>query len=98
MRGVARQKVGWQGRRPADGDVMYRGVARRLSVLFSLPIGMRTMRDGIREPQVSSVVEGIRMVGAVSVSPGEGVSRRRGVPIVSAWSWSDGRGTVRAGE
>ena len=25
------------------------------------------------------------------------MSRRRGVPIGSAWSWSDGRGTVRTG-
>ena len=32
--------VGWQGRRPADGDVTPRGVARRLILLWSLPIGM----------------------------------------------------------
>ena len=33
-------KVGWQGRRPADGDVTPCGVARRLSLLLSFPIGM----------------------------------------------------------
>ena len=33
-------KVGWQGRRPADGDVTPCGVARRLILLLSLPIGM----------------------------------------------------------
>ena len=60
MRGVTCQDVGWQGRRPADRDVTYRGVERRLCVLFSLPIGMRITRDGIGEPQFSSVVEGIR--------------------------------------
>ena len=60
MRGVACQDVGWQGRRPSDRDVTYRGVARRLSVLPSIPIGMRITCDGIGEPQFSSVVEGIR--------------------------------------
>ena len=45
VRGVACQEIGWQGRRPADRTVTYRGVARRLCVLFALPIGMRITRD-----------------------------------------------------
>ena len=60
-RGLARQTVGRQGRRPADRDVTHRGVARRLSVLLSLPVGMQITRDGISEPQFSSVAEGIRL-------------------------------------
>ena len=60
MRGVACKEIGWQGQRPADRYVKYRGVARRLCKLFALPIGMRITRDGIREPQFSSNVEGIR--------------------------------------
>ena len=52
MRGVACQEIGWQSRRPADRNVTYRGVARRLRMLFALPIGMRITRDGIREPQL----------------------------------------------
>ena len=59
MRGVACQKLGWQDRRPADGDVTHRGVARRLSVLLSLPIDMQITRDGISELQLSSAAEGI---------------------------------------
>ena len=43
----------------ADGDVTHCGVARRLSLLLSLPIGMRITRDGISELQFSSVTKGI---------------------------------------
>ena len=32
------------------------------------------------------------------MSPREGVSRKRGVPIGSAWPWSGGSGTVRTGK
>ena len=86
MQGVACQEVGWKGRRLADRDLRYRGVARRLCVLFALPTGMRKMGDENREPHFSSV----------GVSPEEGISRRRGVPVGWSWSWSDGSGTVRA--
>ena len=61
VRRVARQKVGWQGRRPADGDVTPCGVARRLSLLLSLPIGMWITRDGNSELLFSSVVKGIQL-------------------------------------
>ena len=60
MQGVAGQNVGRQDRRPGDRGVTHRGVAGRLSVLLSLPIDMRITRDGIGEPQSSSVAEGIR--------------------------------------
>ena len=60
MREVARQNDGRQGRRPADRDVTHHGVARRLSLLLSLPIGMRITRDGNSETQFSSVDEGVR--------------------------------------
>ena len=59
MRRVAQQEVGWQGRRPADSDATHYGMARRLSLLLSLSIGMRITRDGISELQFSSVAEGI---------------------------------------
>ena len=59
MRKLARQKVDLQGRRPADGDATHCRVARRLSLLFSLPIGMRVTRDGISELEISSVAKGI---------------------------------------
>ena len=45
--GGARQKIGRQDRWPADRDVTHHGVARRLSVLLSLPIGMRITRNEI---------------------------------------------------
>ena len=60
VRGVVRLKVGRQDRRPADGDVTHRGVARRFSVPLSFSIGMRITRDGVSEQQFSSVAEGIR--------------------------------------
>ena len=48
-------------------------MARRLSLLFSLPVGMRTTRDGISELQFSIVPKGaFNFVGAVGVSPGGG--------------------------
>ena len=74
---------------------MYRGMARRLCVLFSLSIGMRITRDGIRETQFDTSSWASDIVDVVGVLPGEGVSRRREVTIGSAWSWSDGSGTVR---
>ena len=99
MRRVARQKVGWHYRRPADGDVTHCDVARRLSLLFSLPIGMRITRDGISELQTPAASpRASNFVGAVGVSPGRGVSRKRGVPTGSARSPSDGIGTVGTGE
>ena len=60
MRRVAHQKARRQDRRPADRDVTHRGVECRLSVVLSLPIGMRITRDGIGDPQFSSVTEGIQ--------------------------------------
>ena len=72
MRGVARQKVRREDRRSADRDVSHRGVARRLSVLLLLPIGMRITCDGISEPQFSSVAEGPRLARSHI--------RQRGVP------------------
>ena len=59
MRGVVRQNVCWQGRRPTNSDLTHCGMARRLSLLLSLPIGMRITRDGISELQFSSVAKGI---------------------------------------
>ena len=59
MRGVARQKVGWQGRRPANSDLAYWSMARRLSLLFSLLVGLRIRRDGVSELQFNSVAKGI---------------------------------------
>ena len=88
MRGVARQKVGWQGRRPAYSDVVYCGMERLLSLLLSLPVGMRITRNGVSA----------NFVGAVGVSPGGGESRKKGVPTGSARSRSDGIGTVGTDE
>ena len=59
--------------------------------------GMRITCDGIGEPQSSSVVEGVRPCMCSLVSPGEGVSRKRGVPIGSVWSRSDGSGIAKTG-
>ena len=42
MQRVARPNVGRQDRWPVDRDVTHYGMARRLSVLLSLPIGRRT--------------------------------------------------------
>ena len=60
VREVARQTVGRQDRWPAGRNITHHGVARRLSVLFSLPIAMSIRRDGISEPQFSSVAESVR--------------------------------------
>ena len=57
MRGVARQMIGRQGRLSADSDVTYCGMARRLSLLLSLPIGLRRRRDRTSELYFSSVAE-----------------------------------------
>ena len=59
VRGGARQKVGWQGRRPAGIDVAHCAMARRISLLFALPISMRITRDGISEQQFCNVAKGI---------------------------------------
>ena len=61
MRGVARQEVGCQGQRPADGGVAHCGMKRRLSLLFLLPVGMRTTHDGISELQFISVAKGMQL-------------------------------------
>ena len=61
MRRVARQKDGWQGRRPADGGVTHCGVAHQLSLRFLLPIGMGIMRGGSSELQFSSVTKDIHL-------------------------------------
>ena len=56
MRGATRQEVGWQGR--ADNDATHGGVARRLSLAFSLSVGMRKARDGIRELRFINFAKG----------------------------------------
>ena len=47
MRGVTRQEVGLHGRRPTDSGVAHSGMARRLNLVFSLPVGMQKLRDVI---------------------------------------------------
>ena len=59
VRRVAQLNVRWQGRRLADGDVTHYGVARRLSLRFSLPISMRITHDRISELLFGSVAKGI---------------------------------------
>ena len=56
MRGST-TKVGWQDRRPADTDAAHCSMARRLRMLFLLPVGMRITRDGIIDLQFSSVAK-----------------------------------------
>ena len=51
MQGVARPNVERQDRWPFDRDVTHHGVARRLSVLLSLPVGRRITRDIIHNHQ-----------------------------------------------
>ena len=59
MPGVARQKIGSQGRRPTEGDRTHCGMACRLSLMLSLSIGIQITRDGTSELQFSCVDEGI---------------------------------------
>ena len=49
MQGVARPKVGRQDRWPVDRAVTHHGVARRLSVVLSLPVGGRITREPRQE-------------------------------------------------
>ena len=93
MRGVARPNVGWQGRRQAEGDVTHCGVARRLSLLLSISIGMWITRDGVSELQFSSVAKGIQL-GRCKRCVAKRGHKPKGVPTGSAGSRSDGIGTV----
>ena len=45
MRGEATQNVVRQGRWPFDNDVTHWGMASELSVMHSLPVGMRNSLD-----------------------------------------------------
>lgn len=45
VQGVARQNTVWVGRRPAEDDVAYFGVARRCFLLVSIPICVGPTRD-----------------------------------------------------
>ena len=74
-------------------------MARPLSLLLSLSIGMWITRDGISELQFSNVAKGIQLGRCKRcVAKREGISRKKGVPTGSARSRSDGIGTVGTDE
>lgn len=99
VRGVPRQNVGWQDRQPVYRDVPLCGKTCRLSLVFSLPVGLRKTSDGTSERQFINVAKGINFIVVVDLSPEADVSpavdghRNRGGPTGFARSRSDVIGT-----
>ena len=91
-------KVGWQGRRPADGDVTPRGVARRLICCCRSQSACEKRATESSNCNIAASSRASKLAGAGGVSPGGGVSRKRGVPTGSAPTRSDGIGTVETDE